>query len=115
MSNLTGSCDQEKNTSHVRLDASMPFDCSGGGTSNIRMFGEWLRRMPARSFLRTAPAYGLNFGAIDLIVDPDGEFFFLELNPNGQWAWIQQATGRRIREELCRGLTEPTESADHVP
>ncbi len=34
--------------------------------------------------------FGLAFGAIDLILNPDGEYIFLELNPNGQWAWIEQ-------------------------
>lgn len=33
---------------------------------------------------------GLAFGAIDLILTPGGEYVFLEVNPNGQWAWIQQ-------------------------
>lgn len=33
---------------------------------------------------------GLTFGAIDLILTPGGDYFFLEINPNGQWAWIQQ-------------------------
>jgi glutathione synthase/RimK-type ligase-like ATP-grasp enzyme len=46
-------------------------------------------------------SYGLMFGAIDLILDPTGEYHFLELNPNGQWAWIQQLTGQPIREKLC--------------
>jgi glutathione synthase/RimK-type ligase-like ATP-grasp enzyme len=46
-------------------------------------------------------SYGLMFGAIDLIRDPTGRYHFLELNPNGQWAWIQQRTGLPIREKLC--------------
>jgi glutathione synthase/RimK-type ligase-like ATP-grasp enzyme len=46
-------------------------------------------------------SYGLLFGAIDLILDPAGGYHFLELNPNGQWAWIQQLTGQPIREKLC--------------
>jgi len=33
---------------------------------------------------------GLQFGAIDLILTPDNRLVFLEINPNGQWAWIQQ-------------------------
>lgn len=33
---------------------------------------------------------GLEFGAIDFILTPNGEYVFLEINPNGQWAWIQQ-------------------------
>jgi glutathione synthase/RimK-type ligase-like ATP-grasp enzyme len=32
----------------------------------------------------------LAFGAIDMILTPDGKYVFLEVNPNGQWAWIQQ-------------------------
>lgn len=52
---------------------------------------------------------GLAFGAIDLIVTPDGEFVFLEINPNGQWAWIEQMCPElRIRDALidllCSGM-----------
>ena len=36
---------------------------------------------------------GLEFGAIDLIVRPDGRYTFLEINPNGQWAWLEEMTG----------------------
>lgn len=35
-------------------------------------------------------ALGLAFGAIDLILTPEGDYVFLEINPNGQWAWLQQ-------------------------
>jgi glutathione synthase/RimK-type ligase-like ATP-grasp enzyme len=44
--------------------------------------------------------YGLAFGAFDLIQTPEGEIVFLELNPNGQWAWLEQLTGIPIREAL---------------
>jgi glutathione synthase/RimK-type ligase-like ATP-grasp enzyme len=30
-------------------------------------------------------AFELNFASLDMIVTPEGEFVFLELNPNGQW------------------------------
>ncbi len=36
---------------------------------------------------------GLQFGAIDFILDTKNEFFFLEINPNGQWAWIEKRLG----------------------
>jgi glutathione synthase/RimK-type ligase-like ATP-grasp enzyme len=48
--------------------------------------------------------YGLNFAAIDLIRRPDGGYTFLELNPNGQWSWIEQATGLPIAETLAQFL-----------
>jgi ATP-grasp ribosomal peptide maturase len=43
---------------------------------------------------------GLAFAAIDMIVTPDGRYVFLELNSNGQWGWIQNATGLPICETL---------------
>jgi len=45
--------------------------------------------------------YKLNFGAIDMIVTPDGEYIFLELNPNGQWLWIERLTGMPISEAIA--------------
>jgi glutathione synthase/RimK-type ligase-like ATP-grasp enzyme len=32
----------------------------------------------------------LAFGALDFILTPEGDYQFLEINPNGQWAWIEQ-------------------------
>ncbi|MET8381935.1 MvdC/MvdD family ATP grasp protein [Streptosporangium canum] len=39
---------------------------------------------------------GLTYGAIDLILTPDGRYVFLEINPNGQFLWIEDATGLPI-------------------
>jgi len=47
----------------------------------------------------------LNFGAIDLIRKPDGEFVFLEINPNGQWVWIEVDTGLKISDAIIHFLT----------
>ncbi len=49
--------------------------------------------------------FGLQFGCIDMIVTPDGSYVFLELNPNGQWLWIEQLTGLPISEALANLLT----------
>lgn len=35
-------------------------------------------------------SYGLEYGALDLIVTPDGEYVFLENNPVGQFLYVQQ-------------------------
>ena len=32
----------------------------------------------------------LNYSAIDMILDKRGNYIFLEINPNGQWAWIEK-------------------------
>lgn len=46
----------------------------------------------------------LRFGAIDLIMDEKGQFTFLEINPNGQWAWIERQTGYKISKEIVNLL-----------
>ena len=43
---------------------------------------------------------GLAFGAIDL-AEHNGQFFFLEINPNGEWGWLQMPNGIPIAETLC--------------
>ncbi|WP_405628706.1 hypothetical protein OG933_22815 [Streptomyces sp. NBC_00016] len=48
---------------------------------------------------------GLRFGAIDLILTPDGQYFFLEINPNGQWYWLELITGAPLTKSLCDLLT----------
>jgi glutathione synthase/RimK-type ligase-like ATP-grasp enzyme len=50
-------------------------------------------------------ALDLRFGAIDLIETSDGEYGFLEINPNGQWAWLDlEVQGLNIREHLAELL-----------
>ncbi|WP_299568493.1 hypothetical protein [uncultured Pedobacter sp.] len=48
---------------------------------------------------------GLSFGAIDMIRGADGEFYFLEINPNGQWAWIEIDTELPISDHIIKFLT----------
>ncbi len=47
---------------------------------------------------------GLNYGAIDFILDKEGNYVFLEINPNGQWAWIEHLTGLPISKEIVKNL-----------
>jgi len=48
---------------------------------------------------------GLRFAAIDLIEDGQGAFWFLEANPNGQWAWIEQRTGAPVTIAIVDALS----------
>ena len=53
---------------------------------------------------------GLNYGAIDLIVTPEGEHIFLEINAGGQYEWLESETklpfSAIIAETLVKGKTE---------
>jgi hypothetical protein len=44
---------------------------------------------------------GLVYGAIDLILTPDGRYVFLEINPNGQYLWIENRTGLPISDAIA--------------
>ncbi|MFF3395433.1 hypothetical protein ACFYW1_31435 [Streptomyces sp. NPDC002669] len=46
----------------------------------------------------------LSYGAADFIVDPGGRWWFLEVNPCGQWDWIQGATGLPIAAAIADEL-----------
>ncbi|MBF9135223.1 ATP-grasp ribosomal peptide maturase [Plantactinospora sp. S1510] len=46
----------------------------------------------------------LTYAAFDLIVTPDGDYVFLEVNPDGQWAWIEHETGLPIAAALADTL-----------
>lgn len=48
----------------------------------------------------------LRYGAIDLVCDQQGKLWFLEINPNGQWAWIENLTGHPIAAAIVDELEE---------
>lgn len=48
--------------------------------------------------------FGLRYSSMDLLLTDAGEFVFLELNPSGQWAWLEQLTGCPIRDAIIDAL-----------
>ncbi len=59
----------------------------------------------AEALLRVVGAFGLNFASLDMIVTPRGEFVFLELNPNGQWLWLEHELGLPLVSAMADLLT----------
>jgi len=49
-------------------------------------------------------AFGLRFGAVDLIRRPDGAHIFLEVNPTGEWGMLERDLGLPISEVLAEEL-----------
>lgn len=49
--------------------------------------------------------YNLEFGAIDLIITEDDDVYFLELNANGQWVWIELITGLDMSKAMIELLS----------
>ena len=55
--------------------------------------------------LRLTSHLGLNFGAIDLALKPDGTYVFFEINPNGEWLWLEDILGLPISDRIAAWLT----------
>lgn len=54
--------------------------------------------------LKLTKIFGLKFSAIDLILNKNNKYIFLELNPNGQWAWIEKKLEFDISGEITKLL-----------
>lgn len=50
----------------------------------------------------------LVFGVLDFVVTPDGRWYFLEINANGQWAWLP-GIADAVAGAIANELTTPSE------
>jgi ATP-grasp ribosomal peptide maturase len=49
--------------------------------------------------------FGLVSGSFDFAVDRAGDLWWLELNPNGQWGWLEESTGLTMAAAFADLLT----------
>lgn len=52
--------------------------------------------------VKLVKSFGLKYGAIDFILDKDDRRVFLEINPTGDWYWIE----RKLRLPITRAMLE---------
>jgi glutathione synthase/RimK-type ligase-like ATP-grasp enzyme len=50
--------------------------------------------------------FGLNYGGIDIIVTPDDRYVFLEVNPVGEFFWLELYAGLPISQAIARLLLD---------
>lgn len=96
--------DGEVFCAEVQCPESAPLDWRVDGP-NV----DWRAARPpddvARRCVALVDSYGLAFGAIDLIVTPDGRYVFLEINPNGQFLFVQdRVPALRMDEAMAASL-----------
>src|SRR5689334_1747190 len=82
-------------SNHTRLDWRR-YDDARTPITPFALPGEVADR--CRALVRSL---GLCYGAIDLVLTPDDRFVFLEINPNGQYLWIELATGLPIGDAVA--------------
>jgi len=58
--------------------------------------------------LRFAAAAGVSTGSLDLAVDRNGQWWFLEINEQGQFLWLDDFCPQaQLLEKFCAFLTAP--------
>ena len=50
--------------------------------------------------------FGLHFSTMDLVEDNEGIWYFLDLNPNGQWLWLNKHSKQGIADYFLKFLTK---------
>jgi len=69
------------------------------------MVGEWrpfeLDTELRGRVLALMDALGLNYGAIDFVVTPEGRTVFLEINPVGEFFWLERAPGLPLSDAIA--------------
>lgn len=77
---------------------------------------EWLAyTLPGdiqQALLAFMDTYGLNYGAIDLILTPEGKYYFLEVNAAGEYFWLDKQCDHAISRHLAAVLLNQAERRD---
>ncbi len=71
---------------------------------NLRHEEYMLSSSVCKKCLRLVRKMNLSFAAIDAIVTPKNHLVFLEINCNGQWAWIEAMTRQPISMSIAKNL-----------
>lgn len=85
---------------YLPKDAKDEVDWRRQEIDQLRHVAHILPALLERRILSFVQQLGLQFAALDFIVTPDDRYVFLEVNPNGQWAWIEQLIDTPISSAL---------------
>ena len=89
---------------HSQLEENSEVDWRKGDASRLHHEVIDLPKDVAGKCVQLVKSLDLDFGAIDLILGRDGKYWFLEVNPNGQWAWIESRTRQPIAAAIVDAL-----------
>lgn len=74
----------------------------------VALLNEWythnLPQDVENKLLKLMNYFGLNYGAIDIILTPDDRYVFLEVNPVGEFFWLERCPGLPISEAIAKIL-----------
>lgn len=78
-----------RDTSSMKSNRNVPYKLDRDTTSKLK------------SFFKMA---GLNTGSVDLLLDKDGVYYFLEVNIQGEFHWLSESCNYYIEKEIAKSL-----------
>lgn len=87
--------------SQEHADGQVRQDWRSAEPSSLRHEPFELPREVRDKLLRMMAQFHLTYGAVDMIVTPSGEYVFLEINPGGQFGWLEDITGLPITPTIA--------------
>ncbi len=85
---------------HSQDRAVSAIDCRRANMQGMRYSLTQLPSTIERTLVTLVRSYGLLYAAIDMARDTDGEPWFFEVNPAGQWAWLEEKVGAPVSQAL---------------
>lgn len=86
-------------------DPSATIDWRRTNNPQLPHFAITLPENIERSILLLMSRLSLTYGAIDLVLTPDDRYIFLEINPNGQWLWLDDILSLGISQAIAEWLS----------
>ena len=83
---------------------SSKIDWRATDTPNLEHRTHALPATLANHCVRLVSHLGLAFGALDFALKPDGTYVFFEINPNGEWLWLEDQLGLPISDRIAAWL-----------
>jgi glutathione synthase/RimK-type ligase-like ATP-grasp enzyme len=93
----------------ARIDAELPADVPDWRFLPVSMLNHSHYTLPYElnvACIALVKRLGLQFGAIDFAVDYKNAHYFLEINPNGQWAWLEELLDLPISKAIVDLLSK---------
>jgi len=86
---------------HSQGDPASVVDWRRGEVPQMEHLPHQLPAAIERLCLALNERLGLHYSAIDMVLTPGGDYIFLEINPTGQFGWVQGVTGLPLIESLA--------------
>ncbi len=75
------------------MKGGRPLDIRSGELGKVEYTPYSISKDMRDKILGVLNHFNLPFSSMDFLVDQDGKEFFVDLNPNGQWLWLEFLTG----------------------